>query len=150
MVPTIHTEVSEQSLSIAAATDFVMDPSHGAIDTFVGIVRNNHLSRPVTGITYDAHKVLASRTFYEICTEAKDKWPETHYYVSHFHGELDVGGISIIIAVGSAHREASFDACRYVIEEIKKRSPIWKREHYVEGKSEWLPGHSLNVERNCA
>jgi len=71
---------------------------------------------------------------------------EHDYFVSHFYGVLDVGGVSIVIAVSSPHRAESFEACRYVIEEIKKRAPVWKQEHYFEGKSDWLPGHSLNSE----
>ena len=63
--------------------------------------------------------------------------------MSHYKGQLDVGGMSVIIAVSSVHRAESFDACRYLIEELKKRAPVWKQEHYQHGSSEWLPGHSL-------
>lgn len=135
--------VSTEPLDIETAVARVSSPSHGAIDTFIGIVRNNHQGKEVTGITYDAHKALAEKAFQEICLEAQELWPETHYYVAHYQGELDVGGISIVIAASSPHRAESFESCRYVIEEIKKRSPIWKKEHYIDGKSDWLPGHSL-------
>lgn len=139
----ITTVISTKFLDIQTAVKSVSSLSHGAIDIFIGTVRNNHQGRDVTGITYDTHKVLTEKSFQEICIEAQGFWPKTHYFVAHYHGELDVGGISIVIAVSSPHREESFDACRYVIEEIKKRSPIWKKEHYIDGKSDWLPGHSL-------
>ncbi len=70
-------------------------------------------------------------------------WPDTRYAILHYKGQLPVGGVSVVIAVSSPHRAESFEACRYVIEEIKMRAPIWKREHYIDGKSEWLPGYSL-------
>lgn len=146
MSKTIHVEISEKPLSIQAACDFVMDDEHGAIDTFIGAVRNHHQGQAVQGMTYDVHKGLAETTFSDICLEAQGFWPNTKYYVSHFQGELDIGGVSVVIAVSAAHRGDTFDACRYVIEELKKRSPIWKKEHYPSGKSEWLPGHSLNDE----
>ena len=59
---------------------------------------------------------------------------------------LPVGGVSVLVAVSAPHREETFEACRYVIEEIKKRAPVWKKEHYISGESEWLPGHSLVAE----
>lgn len=139
----IQTLISCAPLSVEDAVQSVIDPAHGAIDTFIGTVRNTHEGKKVTGITYDVHKELAQNVLGQICKEAQGFWAGTRYYVAHYQGELDVTGISIVIAVSSAHRAESFEACRYVIEEIKKRAPIWKREHYVDGMSDWLPGHSL-------
>ncbi len=139
----IQVFVSADPLSLETAVQSVIDPAHGAIDTFIGTVRNMHEGKSVTGITYDVHEVLAEKTFHEICEEAQGLWPDTRYYIAHYQGVLDVRGISIIIAVSSPHRAESFEACRYVIEEIKKRAPVWKKEHYVDGMSDWLPGHSL-------
>jgi molybdopterin synthase catalytic subunit len=142
----IQTLVSTNPLDVNLAIESVTDPSHGAAYTFIGTVRNLHQGKRVEGMTYDAHKALAEKVFHQICEEARGLWPDTHYYVAHYKGVLDVGGISIIIAVSSPHRAESFDACRYVIEEIKQRAPIWKKEHYTDGISDWLPGHSLNEE----
>ena len=139
----IRVLVSADPLSLETAMQSVVDPAHGAIDTFIGTVRNMHEGKSVTGITYDVHEALAEKVFHEICEEAQGLWPDTRYYVAHYQGTLDVSGISIIIAVSSPHRAESFEACRYVIEEIKKRAPVWKKEHYVDGMSDWLPGHSL-------
>lgn len=142
----IKSFVSTDPLSLEAAVQNVTDPAHGAIDTFIGTVRNTHEGKSVTGITYDVHKGLAEKVFYDICAEAQGVWPNTRYYVAHYQGILDVGGTSIVIAVSSPHRAESFEACRYIIEEIKKRAPVWKKEHYVDGMSDWLTGHSLNDE----
>lgn len=143
-------EISTQGLELNKAIASVSDPGHGAIDTFLGVVRNTHAGRQVSGITYDVHEALARKRLTEICREAFGLWPEIDCYVAHFHGELSVGGVSIIIAVGSPHRAESFDACRYIIEEIKKSVPIWKKEHYIDGSSDWLPGHSMKSEEEAA
>jgi len=143
MKETIEVKISTDDLNIQEACDFVSDPAYGAIDTFIGIVRNNHVGKEVTGITYDVHEKLAEKTLLKICEDAQQKWGNTKYYIAHYQGELSIGDMSVIIAVGSEHRAASFDACRFIIEEIKKRTPVWKKEHYLDGKSEWLPGYSL-------
>ncbi len=135
--------VSKDPLDVKKACNAVADPANGAIDIFVGTVRNSHQGQAVTGITYDVHETLAVAAFRDICREAQTLWPQTRYYVAHYQGYLDVGGISVLIAISSPHRAESFDACRHVIEEIKKRAPVWKKEHYVDGESAWLPGHSL-------
>lgn len=147
---TIYVRVTTDEISLEDALARVRSPDHGAIDIFVGAVRNNHNGKEVSGITYDAHGKLAEKSFAGICREAMGLWPDTRYAVLHYKGELPVGGTSIVIAVSSPHRAESFEACRYVIEEIKTRAPIWKREHYLEGKSEWLPGHSLRHDAEYA
>lgn len=148
MSEAIHASVSVDLLNLQNAYDFVSDPAHGAVDVFVGAVRNHHEGNNVQGITYDVHELLAEKIFQNIAREAQDKWAGIKIYISHYKGELEIGGISVIIAVSSAHRAESFEACRYIIEELKKRSPVWKQEHYKEGVSEWLPGHSLRTAYN--
>ena len=135
--------VSKDPLDVSKACDAVADPANGAIDVFVGAVRNNHQGQAVTGITYDVHETLATEEFLNICREAQGLWPQTRYYVAHYQGYLDVGGVSVLIAVSAPHREEAFEACRHIIEDIKKRAPVWKKEHYIDGESAWLPGHSL-------
>ncbi len=143
MNDSIYVSVSTEVLNIQNAYDFVSDPTHGAVDVFVGAVRNHHEGQSVQGITYDVHEGLAEKTFQEICLETQNLWEGIKIYMSHYKGQLDIGGISVIVAVSSAHRAESFEACRYIIEELKKRAPVWKQEHYEQGSSEWLSGHSL-------
>lgn len=143
MSSSIQVSVSTKILDIQDAYDFVSNAAHGAVDVFVGAVRNHHEGNSVQGITYDVHEALAEKVFMDICLEAQQRWEGTRIYLSHYKGQLDVGGVSVIIAVSSAHRAESFEACRYAIEELKKRAPVWKQEHYEHGPSEWLPGHSL-------
>ncbi len=139
----IYIHIATQDISVTDAIQRVSNPAHGAIDLFIGTVRNNHNGQDVTGITYDVHEPIATATLTRICREATGLWPSTHYAVIHYKGELSVGGTSIVIAVSAPHRAESFEACRYIIEEIKKQAPVWKQEHYRDGKSAWLPGHSL-------
>lgn len=139
-----HLAVSTSPISTEAAINFVADDAHGAADMFVGTVRNHNLGKPVKGVSYDVFDELTLQTFNELATEARQKWGEKlNIYIEHYKGRLDIGGISILIAVSSPHRDESFKACRFIIEEIKHRSPIWKQEHYVDGDSEWVQGHAL-------
>lgn len=147
---TPYVKVTDDKINIDDAIARVTRADHGAIDLFIGTVRNNHNGKEVTGITYDAHETLAEKTFRKICEESQGIWPDTHYAVLHYKGELPIGGTSIVIAVSSPHRAESFEACRYVIEEIKKQAPVWKQEHYHDGRSDWLPGHSLRHEAEYA
>ena len=120
MKETMHASVSTEILNIQSAYDFVIDPAHGAVDVFIGAVRNHHEGQSVQGITYDVHEALAEKTFIDICEEAQKRWGDIKIYISHYKGQLEIGGISVIIAVSSAHRAESFEACRYSIEELKK------------------------------
>ncbi len=143
----IHVEVrdtSTQVLDPSEALAFVDAPGNGAGALFVGVVRDFNQGRSVNGVSYDVFAPLAEQNFAEICNEAQAKWGEQlRLFVVHGKGRLGVGGLSIVIAAGSPHRGEAFSACRYVIEEIKSRSPVWKQEHYVDGDSEWVKGHAL-------
>jgi len=139
----IH-DVSQNSLVAQDALDFVTLDPNGAETLFVGTVRHFNQGRDVVGITYDVFEPLAIESFKDITQEARSKWgDDLAIYIVHGKGRLDVGGISILIAVGSPHRDEAFKACRYIIEQIKHRSPVWKLEHYVDGDSEWTKGCEL-------
>jgi molybdopterin synthase catalytic subunit len=141
-VSCIQVKITSEPLCLKEAIDFVSCAEHGAQTTFVGTVRNHHQGKQVLGITYDVFKPLAKQVLSDLCLEAQKKWGGK-LYVSHIKGRLDVGGISVIIAAGSAHRDAAFQACRYLIEEIKHRCPIWKQEHFVDGSDGWVSGKPL-------
>lgn len=137
-------DIEKQKIDSAKALEFVSDDANGAANLFLGAVRNHNHGNEVLGVSYDVHDKLAINNFRKICEEAIEKWGERlKLYVVHTKGRLDIGDLSIVIAVGSPHRDESFQACRYVIEEIKKRSPVWKLEHYTSGDSEWTKGCEL-------
>lgn len=140
----VHVAVRERPLSCEAAFAFLDDPSHGAVCTFVGRVRNSNLSKPVEGVGYDAFDALATATLRAIADEIHDRWGEDlDVWLEHVKGELPVGGVSVVIAVAAGHRAEAFAACRHAIEEIKRRVPVWKEEHYADAGSAWIAGHPL-------
>ena len=139
-----HFAVATSSIQTQHAIDFVADDAHGAADLFIGTVRNHNLGKGVKGVSYDVFDELTLQVFGDLAKEARERWGEKlNIYIEHFKGRLDIKGISILIAVSSPHRDESFKACRFIIEEIKHRAPIWKQEHYLDGDSDWVQGHAL-------
>ena len=141
--------VESQPLSAMSGLSFVTQPANGAESLFVGTVRELNQGKNVLGVSYDVFEPLAKQSFTDICQEAQTKWGSTlSVYLVHGKGRLDVGGVSVVIAIGSPHRDEAFKACRYIIEQIKHRSPIWKLEHYADGDSEWTQGCELCTHEN--
>lgn len=139
----IHIDIKDGALDPVPAFSFVQGASQGAISSFIGVVRNEHENKVVSGMSYDVHEELAQKTLSVICDEVCHSWKDVHIYVQHASGDLNVGDASVVIAISAPHREESFLACRYIIEEIKKRLPVWKKEHYLDKESCWLPGYTL-------
>ena len=139
-----------RKLSIQDAEKFIASSDFGASIFFSGTVRNQNDNKSVIGITYDTHDALVIQSFEEIYSEANKKLEikEKAVFIDHAKGYLDLGEISIIIAVATKHREEAYKLSRYIIEEIKKRSPIWKKEHYQNSESNWLKGNPLVHESN--
>ena len=112
----------------------------GAVILFLGTVRDHNEGRPVSGMTYDAYGAMAEKVLDRIAGEAAQRLGTDRIAVVHRVGELGIGEVSVAIAASSPHRAESFDAARYVIEEIKTRLPMWKKEHYIDGSRKWLEG----------
>ena len=115
-------------------------PADGAIDLFLGVVRNHNEGDAVSGMQYEAYAAMAEQTLREIVAEASSQAGVGQVAAVHRIGALRVGEVSVAIAASAPHRAEAFTACRYVIEEIKKRLPVWKQEHYVAGTEKWLAG----------
>ena len=112
----------------------------GAVLLFLGVVRNHADGRSVRGMHYEAYEAMASGVLREIADEAAEKLGTDRISVVHRTGELAIGEVSVAIAVSSPHRAESYEASRYVIEEIKKRLPVWKKERYADGDASWVEG----------
>jgi len=141
-------QTEEEKISSEKAKKFIISEKNGAESIFIGRVRNENIGKKVTAITYDTHDQAAIKSFQAICNDAKKKFDKNaSIFLEHAKGYTPVGEISIIIAVGSGHRDEAFKICRYILEEIKHQSPIWKKEHYVEGAEKWLTGHSLRPKK---
>jgi molybdopterin synthase catalytic subunit len=142
----VHTAIVDASLGaldIGAAFDFVAASGFGGYTAFVGRIRDLNHGRPVLGVSYDMFDALARTRFDEIAAQAADIAPDMRVWIEHAKGRLDVGGVAVVVAVGTPHRDEAFRACRQVIEAVKHTVPIWKQEHYADGSSEWSEGCSL-------
>ena len=140
----ILVRMTEEPLSSDSFAPALCRPDAGAKLVFSGVVRNRNEGREVLAVTYDAHRPLAEKTFREIAEEACARWgADLSVVVAHRTGRLSIGEVSVVVGVASPHRDEAYQACRYVIEQLKVRSPVWKREHYADGDSDWLKGHSL-------
>jgi molybdopterin synthase catalytic subunit len=137
---TVHASVTRTPIDPADMLGRVGDSADGAVVLFLGTVRDHNDGRPVSGMTYEAYESMAALVLAEIAAEAAARLGTERVAVVHRVGELEVGEVSVAIAASSPHRAGSFDAARYVIEAIKARLPVWKREHYVTGESGWLEG----------
>lgn len=137
-------KVTEATIDPAALVRPVSVGGHGATNLFLGTVRERNSGKKVIAVSYDAFTPLAERVLIDISGEARAQWgPELDIFIVHRVGLLMVGEVSIAIAVGAAHRDESYQASRYILEQVKLRAPIWKQEHYDDGRSEWLKGHAL-------
>lgn len=115
----------------------------GGVTTFVGLVRDHHQGRRVTGLDYEAYEPLAVKMFERIAGESRALWPDTVLSIHHRIGPVAIGEASVAIAAASAHRAESFFASRFAIERLKQVAPIWKRE-YFEGGDTWIEGATVD------
>ena len=148
----LHTKIvdsKKEKILTLNAEKFIKDSKFGASIYFLGTVRNINDNKTVTGITYDSHDEMVIKSFEEIYNEADQKLDikDKAVFIEHAKGYLNLGEISIIIAVACKHRDQAYVLSRYIIEEIKKRSPIWKKEHYENNESEWLKGNPIANEK---
>ena len=123
-----------------------LSPDDGAALLFWGVVRNENDGRAVSSLEYSAYAEMAEREMLRIADEARARFGTGAIHVVHRIGLLRVGEASVAIAVASPHRAEAYEASRYVIEELKRRVPVWKREGYVDGETEWVPGFSPAVQ----
>jgi len=130
-------------LSTAAAVAFVTDPAAGGIAVFLGTTRaeTSPDGRALVALDYDAYAEMAVERLHRLVATARQKWPVTWAAVLHRLGRVGVGEPSVVIAVSTPHRADAFDACRFLIDELKRDVPIWKREIWSDGTGTWVhPG----------
>jgi len=132
--------VSDRPISASELASFIGARTDGAIVTFEGRVRSRNQERSVIRLHYEAYDAMANEVLEQIAKEARERSGAGEVAVQHRSGTLTVGEVSVAIVACAPHRSAAFDATRYVIEQIKTRMPIWKREEYEDGSSRWLDG----------
>ncbi|MDA9769112.1 molybdenum cofactor biosynthesis protein MoaE [Candidatus Pelagibacter sp.] len=148
----LHTKIiniKKDKIKVSIAEAFIKSSSYGASIIFTGTVRNINKNKEVIGMTYDSHDMIVLKSFKEIYNEANEKLKilDKAVFIEHIKGYVELGETSIIIAVACKHRDQAYILSRYIIEEIKKRSPIWKKEHYKNEQSEWLKGNPIQYEK---
>ena len=140
-------DASIEKIDILKAEEFLSSSNFGALIYFVGTVRDLNENKKVTGITYDSRDSMVLKSFEEIYKDAevKLKIKDKAVFIEHVKGYVAIKEKSIIIGVGCKHRNEAYSLSRFIIEEIKKRTPIWKKEHYANEESEWLKGVSIQL-----
>lgn len=139
--------VTDEVLKPEEAIAAVESPEAGAINVFLGVVRNNNLGRQVQYLEYDAYPSMAEKVMREIASEAKERFELEDVAVLHRTGRLEIGEASLLIAVSCGHRAKSFEGGHWLVNEIKKRVPVWKKEVWSDGES-WIEGpESLGVQQ---
>ncbi len=140
-------ELTETLLDPEQLKSRLTDPRAGACVTFEGWVRNHNEGRQVISLEYEAFTELAKIEATRILEEAKDRFSLLQVYAVHRTGTLAIGDMAVWVGVSAPHRKEAFDGCRYIIDEIKHRLPIWKKETYIEGDSGWVNcEHCVNTQ----
>ena len=131
--------LTSRPLDVGSLIATVQSPVRGGIACFIGTVRDHHAGRTVLRLDYSAYQPMAEAECARIVAETEARW-NCAVGLKHRIGSLAIGDAAVAIAVGSPHRDEAFAACRHVIEEVKRRVPIWKREYFADGTVEWVGG----------
>lgn len=134
----MRAEIVDRPIDVAAISQEAAAAAHGAISVFIGTVRDENEGRAVTGLEYSAYEPMAARELEIIVHEAAARFGTQAIVVEHRLGTLAVGDVSLAIAAAHARRANAMDATRYIVEQLKRRVPIWKLEHYADGIREWV------------
>lgn len=129
--------LSRSAIDLAALMDSVVDEGQGGLASFLGVVRNHQDGKGVVRLEYVAYEAMAETEARRIVAEAESRWP-VRVALTHRVGTLAIGEAAIGVVAAGAHRSEAFDACRYVVEEVKRRVPIWKKETYADGTVAWV------------
>ncbi len=139
--------VTPDELNPGEAIAAVASPAAGAINVFLGVVRDNNLGRKVQYLEYDAYPSMAEKVMRELAGEAKERFGLEECAVLHRTGRLEIGETSLLIAVSCGHRAESFEAGHWLVNEIKKKVPVWKKEVWEDGEA-WIEGpESLGMQQ---
>lgn len=140
-------------LSLEEAYRLADDPANGAVVFMSGMVRNQTEGKPVVALEYQAYEPMALEVFKQIAAEIRQTWDVTRVVIYHRTGKLQVGEISVLVAIGCPHRSEAFAACQYGIDTLKHSAPIWKKEWYngLDGKlcSTWVSIAACEQKEDC-
>ncbi|MFZ6013366.1 MAG: molybdenum cofactor biosynthesis protein MoaE [Bacteroidota bacterium] len=130
-------KITEKSIDVQKVIDTASSLGAGAVNIFIGTVRNTAHGKNVLWLEYEAYEGMAVAEIRKIIDEASHRWPLQGWAVSHRIGTLKPGEVSVAVAVSTPHRKDSFEACQYIIDALKEKAPIWKKEVFEDGE-EWV------------
>ena len=130
--------VTSQAIDLAAFRKNMLDETCGAYVQFDGWVRNHNEGQQVVRLEYEVYETLAVKEGDKIITEAIERFGVKKATAIHRNGLMELSEVAVVVGVSSPHRDEAFEACRYIIDQVKVRLPIWKKEHYASGKTEWV------------
>ncbi len=137
----LNIHLSETTLDTATIIASVQDERAGAIDVFIGTVRNHTKGKAVLRLEYEAYQPMALKEMRSICEEAQTRWNAQAIAAHHRLGTIEPGDIAVVVAVSTPHRADAFAACQYIIDTLKERVPIWKKEFFLDGEV-WVMPHA--------
>jgi molybdopterin synthase catalytic subunit len=141
-------ELTDSPIDYAALTEQVRSNLAGAVCVFLGTTREMTGEKRTSRLDYEAYPAMARKKLQELEDEARSRWPIQEVAVSHRLGRLELGEISVVVAVSCPHRAQAFEACRWLMDTIKEVVPIWKRETWADGSEEWVhPGLDATLPR---
>ncbi|PPF28298.1 molybdenum cofactor biosynthesis protein MoaE [Rathayibacter tritici] len=135
--PVALARLAAEAITVDECEHAVESPTHGAVVTFAGVVRDHDEGRGVVRLSYEAHPD-APAALHASARRIAERWPDVRIAAVHRVGELVVGDLALACAVASAHRAAAFAACAALVDDIKASVPIWKEQSFVDGSSEWV------------
>lgn len=138
--------ITTQPISLHQALPFIAANAHGAACHFVGIVRDHNHGKSVIGIDYEVCEPLATHILNQIAEEAFSRYPESKIFIAHFVGYLGVGETSMLVSTSTPHRDDAYQSNRFIVEMIKQRCPVWKKEHYADTTNAWVKGCKIKHE----
>ena len=136
-------EITTKPISLDEVSRRAISPAVGSVVTFIGVVRGTNQGRQVRSLEYEAYPEMAEPILAQIGQEIRDRWPVEKVAIVHRVGRLQIGEVSVVIAIASAHRLGAFEAGSYAIDRIKQIAPVWKKE-YLDGGEVWLEGPEAN------
>ncbi len=134
-------KITDQAINPNEILAYISDPQAGGIDVFIGTVRDRSFGKTVTKLEYEVYDTMAIKEMQKLCEAACEKWPIVKYAIVHRKGTLHIGDIAVVIAVSTPHRAAAFEACQWLIDNLKVTVPIWKKEFYLDGDV-WVAAHA--------
>ena len=132
--------LTDHPISIAEVIEAAQSDQAGAVDVFIGTVRNYSLQKKVVRLEYEAYDKMALKVMGELAEQVKARWPVKKIAMVHRKGTLQIGEVAVVVAVSTPHRKEAFEACQYTIDTLKQTVPIWKKEIYENGET-WVSAH---------